>query len=173
MDSVLQKVAELKKGKVYQSKTVSSTHYRIKESTGMGLDDFGDEDDWNETGSWNYVSILEKFDEEKEEIGPLPTLSFGPSSKLLLGYIDLNTLEVLDRDSGVKKFAQTMMTVNEQPQNQTEEDYSGLPIMPCSHPVGFFHLTIVLHPEQNLPQVIGPDVVQDIFLVAGIFLPES
>lgn len=47
MESVLQKLADLKKDRIYKATKLNPRLYTVKEHRSADLDGFGDEDDWD------------------------------------------------------------------------------------------------------------------------------
>ena len=109
-----------------------------------------------------FDSILKDYDEEENH--------FGQQLRHPYGFVDLDEMQMFGREEGMARYAET---IDDGDMDDMLQKSEGHPIIRAHSPLGPFHFLIALHPTGSLPQVVGPEIIEELTAIIEIFESDS
>ena len=111
----------------------------------------------------NFNSVLEDYDEDDD--------NFASKMTRLYGYIDFDETDLFDPEVGLERYSTAIADLNEM--DVGEEAREGQIIFKPHFCIGPFHWAVGLHKDANLPQVLGGELLESLFLLNDVLADHS
>ena len=109
-----------------------------------------------------FDSILKDYDEEEDH--------FGQKLRRPYGFVDLDEMQLFGPQEGLTRYAET---IDDGDMDEDLHKSEGHPIIRADRPLGPFHFLIALHPTGSLPQVLGPEIIEELTAIIDVFESDS
>jgi hypothetical protein len=127
--------------------------------------ELGEQDQMDEMSTPHYSSLFKDYD-------PLFD-NFERLAHRAVGYVDLQNEELYTLDEGRIKFQASDDFMDEADANETGEVEIGHLVVTPKRAVSPYHFSVVLHPNDSLPQIIGTDILEESFSLFYIFAGQN
>lgn len=106
----------------------------------------------------NFHTVLEDYDEDGD--------NFSSKMTRLYGYVDFDDSELYDPEVGLERYSGDLQDLGSD--HRLDEQKEGQLVFKPHFCIGPFHWAVALHKDSNLPQVLGGELIESVFLLNDV-----